>query len=319
MAPKNDNSIDLLKTMLKIRKFEEKVKDLFAEGKIPGFVHLYIGEEAIATGVCANLDNNDVITSTHRGHGHCIAKGAEYNKMMAELFGKRTGYCKGKGGSMHIADVNIGILGANGIVGGGIPIATGAAFSFLYKESKQVAVCFFGDGASDQGSFHESLNFASIWNLPILFVCENNLYAESIPTKKHLNVKDIAVRAKAYNIEGITVDGNDIEDVCSNAKKAIEKLRNGLGPILMECKTYRHRGHFEGEPQTYRPKDEVEDWLKKEPIKRFKEKLLAQNLITEKIYKEIEADIDSQLEKAIKFAEESSYPKPEETLEGLYA
>ncbi len=318
MAPRNDNSIVLLKMMLKIRKFEEKVKDLFAEGKIPGFVHLYIGEEAIATGVCANLNNDDVITSTHRGHGHCIAKGAEYNKMMAELFGKRTGYCKGKGGSMHIADVNIGILGANGIVGGGIPIATGAAFSFLYKKSKQVVVCFFGDGASDQGSFHESLNFASIWNLPILFVCENNLYAESIPIKKHQNIKNIAVRGKAYNIEGITVDGNDIEDVYYNAKKTIEKLRNGLGPILMECKTYRHRGHFEGEPQTYRPKDEVEDWLKKEPIKRFKEKLLTQNLITEQIYKEIEVDLDNKLEEAIKFAEESPCPKPEETLEGLY-
>ena len=318
MAVTREGKIALLETMVRIRKFEEKVRELFADGKVPGFVHLYIGQEAVATGVCANLRKDDMITSTHRGHGHCIAKGGDVKRMMAEIFGKRTGYCKGKGGSMHIADVTMGILGANGIVGGGVPIATGAAFAFLYKKTDQIVVCFFGDGATDQGTFHEALNFASIWKLPIVYVCENNLYAESIPTSKHNNIEDIAVRAKAYDIEGVVVDGNDVVSVYEVARKAVEDARTGKGPTLIECKTYRWRGHFEGEPQTYRPSEELAAWKKRDPIKKLNEDLIRDNLITDDLRKEIENTGDREIEEAVKFAEESPDPKPQEALEGLY-
>jgi len=304
--------------MLKIRRFEEKVGELFAAGKIPGFVHLYIGEEAVATGVCAHLRKDDYITSTHRGHGHLISKGGDLKLMMAELFGKRTGYCKGKGGSMHIADVDLGILGANGIVGGGPPIATGAALAAKYKGTDQVAVCFLGDGASNQGTFHEGVNMASIWKLPVIFVVENNMYGISLSQTRSMRVQDIADRAAAYDIPGFVVDGNDVIAVYEAAGEAIQRARAGEGPALIECKTYRYRGHFEGDPMIYRTREEEEMWKAKDPIPRFEAKLMEMGVLSEAQAREINERIIAQVEEAVRFAEESPWPAPEEVLEDVY-
>lgn len=304
--------------MLKIRRFEERVGELFAAGKIPGFVHLYIGEEAVATGVCAHLRKDDYITSTHRGHGHLISKGGDLKLMMAELFGKRTGYCKGKGGSMHIADVDLGILGANGIVGGGPPIATGAALAAKYKGTDQVAVCFLGDGASNQGTFHEGVNMASIWKLPVIFVVENNMYGISLSQTRSMRVQDIADRAAAYDIPGFVVDGNDVIAVYEAAGEAIQRARAGEGPALIECKTYRYRGHFEGDPMIYRTREEEEMWKAKDPIPRFEAKLMEMGVLSEAQAREINERIIAQVEEAVRFAEESPWPAPEEVLEDVY-
>ncbi len=304
--------------MLTIRRFEEKVAELFAVGKIPGFVHLYIGEEAVATGVCAHLRKDDYITSTHRGHGHLISKGGDLKLMMAELFGKRSGYCKGKGGSMHIADVDLGILGANGIVGGGPPIATGAALAAKYKGTGQVAVCFLGDGASNQGTFHEGVNLASIWKLPAIFVVENNMYGISLPQTRSMRVQDIADRAAAYDIPGFVVDGNDVIAVYEAAGEAIRRAREGEGPALIECKTYRHRGHFEGDPMAYRTREEEEMWKAKDPIARFESKLMEMGVLTEAKAKEINDSIVARVQEAVRFAEESPWPAPEELLQDVY-
>ena len=318
MAIEKEKLLDMYTKMRTIRAFEGKVAELFAAGKIPGFVHLYVGEEAIAVGVCAHLRDDDYITSTHRGHGHLIAKGGDLKLMMAELFGKKTGYCKGKGGSMHIADVELGILGANGIVGGGIPIATGAGLSIKYRGTDQVVACFFGDGAANQGTFHEGLNMASIWKLPVIFVCENNHYGISFHQSKSMNVADIADRAAAYDIPGVVVDGNDVIAVYEAAEEAVKRARAGEGPTLIECKTYRHRGHFEGDPMVYRPKEEFEAWLEKDPLPRFEAKLLEMGILTKEKIEQIEKDIEAKLEEAIKFAEESPFPAPEELTEDVY-
>ncbi|WP_244269762.1 pyruvate dehydrogenase (acetyl-transferring) E1 component subunit alpha [Caldanaerovirga acetigignens] len=304
--------------MNKIRKFEERVSELFAQGKILGFVHLYIGEEATAVGVCENLTDKDYITSTHRGHGHLIAKGGDLKFMMAELYGKVTGYCKGKGGSMHIADVQKGILGANGIVGGGLPIACGAGLSAKLRGTDQVTVCFFGDGASNQGTFHEALNIASIWKLPVVFVCENNLYGISMRQDKHQAIADIADRAMAYGFPGVTVDGNDVLAVYEAAREAVKRAREGAGPTLIECKTYRWRGHFEGDPTVYRPKEEVEEWMERDPIPRLVRYILDNNIATEEELKDIEENIIRELEEAVKFAEESPYPEETSAVEDVY-
>lgn len=313
------NIIEMYKTMLKIRKFEQVAMNTFAEGKIPGFVHLYIGEEAIATGVCASLTDDDYITSTHRGHGHIVAKGGDLKYMMAELFGKATGYCKGKGGSMHIADATKGILGANGIVGAGHNIAVGAGLSAQYRGTKQVCVCFFGDASTNQGTFHESLNMASVWKLPVVFVCENNLYGISVSQSRHQAIRDISDRAAAYNVPGITVDGNDIFAVYEVAKEAIEAARQGKGPTLLECKTYRQRGHFEGDPCTYKPTEEQEEWLAKDPIPRFEKYLLEEEGLSEKELEKIQKDIDREISDAVDFANESPYPELESVLEDVYS
>lgn len=304
--------------MLKIRRFEEKVGELFAAGKIPGFVHLYIGEEAVATGVCAHLRPDDYITSTHRGHGHLISKGGDLKLMMAELFGRRTGYCKGKGGSMHIADLDLGILGANGIVGGGPPIATGAALAAKYKGTDQVAVCFLGDGASNQGTFHEGVNLASVWKLPVIFVVENNMYGISLSQTRSMRVQDIADRAAAYDIPGFVVDGNDVIAVYEAAGEAIQRARAGEGPALIECKTYRYRGHFEGDPMIYRSREEEEMWKAKDPIPRFEAKLIEMGVLTEAQAREINERVIAEVEEAVRFAEESPWPAPEEVLEDVY-
>lgn len=318
MKLSNDKLVDMYKTMLRIRKFETKAMNLFAEGSIPGFVHLYIGEEAVATGACANLNDDDYITSTHRGHGHIVAKGGDLKYMMAELYGKETGYCKGKGGSMHIADATKGILGANGIVGAGHNIAIGAGISIAYRKSDQVCVCFFGDASTNQGTFHESMNLASVWKLPVVFVCENNLYGISVSQGRHQAIKDVSDRAVAYNMPGITVDGNDVLAVQEAVQEAVKRARAGQGPTLVECKTYRHRGHFEGEPGLYRPKEEVKEWMAKDPIPRYESFLLENDILTEAGMKAVNEEVDQEVESAVEFADNSAYPSLESVVEDIY-
>jgi acetoin:2,6-dichlorophenolindophenol oxidoreductase subunit alpha len=304
--------------MLKIRHFEDRVKDLFAAGEMPGFVHLYLGQEAVAVGACAPLNEDDYITSTHRGHGHIIAKGGDVKLMMAELYGKATGYNKGKGGSMHIADPRLGILGANGIVGAGLPIATGAGLSAKLRKSGQVAVCFFGDGASNQGTFHEAINIAAAFDLPVVYVCENNLYAVGTRQSQVRRVEDIADRGVGYAMPGLAVDGNDVIAVYEACKEAVDRAREGMGPTLIECKTYRWRTHFEGEPDTYRPPEEVEAWMRREPIAPYRQLLIDQGILTEAEADRIEANVLRELGQAVEFARQSPLPEPESALEDLW-
>ena len=311
--------VGMYKRMLEIRFFEEKVFDLYAQNLVPGTIHLYLGEEAVAVGVCSVLRRDDYITSTHRGHGHCIAKGAELRRTMAEILGKKTGYCKGKGGSMHIADFKIGMLGATAVVGAGLPMAVGAGLSAKLRKTEQVVACFFGEGASNQGTFHESINMASTWKLPVIFVCENNLYAMGTRQSRVMTIENIADRAVAYGIPGIVVDGNDVLAVYETAQRAVERARKGEGPTLVECKTYRHKGHSRVDPAKYRPKEEVEEWLARDPIKRFKEKLLQTNTLTESEIFQIEKEVSDEIEEGVKFAMESPYPASEEALEDVYA
>ena len=307
--------------MLRIRRFEERAVDLVARQMIPGSGHLYIGQEATATGVCASLRQDDYITSTHRGHGHCIAKGGDLRFMMAELFGKATGYCKGKGGSMHIANIDLGILGANGIVGGGMPIAGGAGLSIKMRGTDQVVVSFFGDGACNQGIFHESLNLAAAWKLPVIYICENNQYAISVAAQRVGAIKDYYLRKASYGIKGCKVDGNDVLAVYEASKEAVEQARKGGGPTLIECKTYRWRGHYEGEADrtyTYRSKKEIEEWMGKCPVERFRKFLLERNEIKESELKKVEAKIQKELDEAIQFAMNSPDPSPEDALKDLF-
>src|SRR5215470_15640678 len=267
--------LHMYEQMKTIREFEERASKEFASGKMPGFVHLYAGEEAVAVGVCAHLTDDDYITSHHRGHGHCIAKGVSLREMVAELLGREAGACRGKGGSMHIADVNKGMLGANGIVGGGFPLAVGAGLTAKYNGKGQVAVCFFGDGAGNQGTFHEGLNLAGIWKLPVVFVAENNGYAESTPVSYHMSCRDIADRAAGYNMPGVTVDGLDVFAVYEAASEAVARARRGEGPSLIECKTYRYHGHFEGDTQMYRTKTEMEAFRARDPLLTLRRSLLS--------------------------------------------
>jgi pyruvate dehydrogenase E1 component alpha subunit len=304
--------------MVEIRLFEEKVFELYGQNMVPGTIHLYAGEEAVAVGVCSALRKDDYITSTHRGHGHCIAKGADLNRTMAEILGKKDGYCKGKGGSMHIADFNIGMLGATAVVGAGLPIAVGAGLSARLRKTDKVAVCFFGEGASNQGTFHESLNMSSAWKLPVIFVCENNLYAMGTRQSRIMNVENVADRGAAYGIPGVVADGNDVLSVFRVTHEAVGKARNGEGPSLIECKTYRRRGHSRADPAKYRPKKEVEDWLLRDPIKRFKEHLIQEGSLKETELQATEKETALRIEDAVKFAMESPYPTPEEALEDVY-
>lgn len=301
-----------------IREFEDRTAQLFAAGKIPGFVHLYAGEEAIAVGVCALLTDADFITSTHRGHGHCIAKGVDVREMMAELYGKATGSCKGKGGSMHIADVEKGMLGANGIVGAGGPLACGSALMAKVKGTDQVTVCFFGDGAAEQGTMHESMNLASIWKLPVIFVCENNGYAQTTPAHYHSASKDIADRATAYNMPGFVVDGTDLFAVYEAANEAIARARRGEGPTLLECKAFRYYGHFQGDNMSYFTEEEIAANRARDPIEKFKKRVLERGLMTEQELAEIDAWAKKEVDEAIKFAEESPYPAIEEVYTDVY-
>jgi len=318
MKLSNEEMIEMYATMKRIRIFEETVIEQLNAGKTPGFVHTYIGEEAVATGVCATLKEADYITSTHRGHGHLIAKGGETKFMMAELFGKKTGYCKGKGGSMHIADIDLGILGANGIVGGGPPIAAGAALAAQYNDTDNVSICFLGDGASNQGTTHEAMNLAAVWKLPVVFVIENNGYGEFTPQSEHQTLEDVAERASAYGIPGVVVDGNDVMAVYEAASEAVVRARKSEGPTLVECKTFRIRGHFEGDPQAYRPEGEVEEWKKKCPIEKLEAKLMEMKVLDKEKIGEIGANIKKELEEAIKFAEDSPYPDVSEVTTDVY-
>ena len=296
---------DMYLRMVRIREFESKAQSLFADGKIPGFVHLYLGEEAVATGVCECLRDDDYITSTHRGHGHIVAKGGDLKFMMAELYGKATGYCKGKGGSMHIADRDKGILGANGIVGAGHNIAVGAGLSAQYRGTDQVCVCFFGDASTNQGTFHESLNMAAIWKLPIIFVCENNNYGISMSQARHQAIKDVADRGAAYGIPGIAVDGNDVMAVNEAAAEAVARARKGQGPTLLEG--------------NYKPKEEQEAWLKKDPIPRFKTFLLENKILTAEEIAALDQQVKDEMAEAIRFADESPDPAVETVVQDIYS
>lgn len=304
--------------MLRIRYFEEKVMELLAQNLIDGATHLFAGEEAVAVGACAAIKQNDYITSTHRGHGHCIAKGANLREMMAEVFGKVTGCCKGKGGSMHIADFNQGNLGANGIVGGSISIATGAGLSVAMRGSKQVVICFFGDGASNRGCFHEALNMAAIWKLPVVYVCENNLYAMSAPAKDMFPTPDIAPRAAAYNLPWEIADGMDVLAVREAVGRAVDRARGGEGASLVECKTYRYYGHSRSDPRVYRTKEEENDWRTRDPIKLFREKLLSWQLFSVAQLDDIEASVQAEVEDAVQFAIDSPLPTDDQLYEDLF-
>ena len=315
-----DTQREMLRLMLTIRRFEERASADYHAGKIYGVVHCYIGQEAVAVGVCAALNGSDRIISTHRGHGHCIAKGADLNRMMAELYGRQTGYCKGKGGSMHIADFGIGMLGANGIVAGGIAIVTGAGLAAQMEGKGGVAVSFFGDGAANAGPFHECLNIAATWKLPMLYVCENNLYAAQTTAASTQALSDIAARAAGYGIPGVIVDGNDIFAVYQAANRAVERARAGGGPTLIECKTYRWRAHTERKTQPDpRDKSEIEAWKQTDPIVRLERQLTDQGHLSDTERDNLERNVMSALEAAVAFAEASPFPLPEQATEDVFS
>ncbi len=310
----------MLRRMLTIRRFEERASDDYRAGKIYGVVHCYIGEEAIAVGVCSTLGPSDRIISTHRGHGHCIAKGADLNRMMAELYGRQAGYCKGKGGSMHIADFNIGMLGANGIVAGGISIVTGAGLAAQMEGKGDVAVAFFGDGASNAGPFHECLNIAATWKLPMVYVCENNMWAAQTPAAATHAMGDVAGRATGYGIPGVVVDGNDVFAVRQAAAAAVQRARAGDGPTLIECKTYRWRAHTERHGQADpRDRAEVEAWLRKDPIALLEHQLRQQGELDDSGMRAMEREIADTLQAAVAFAEASPHPLPEQATDDVFA
>jgi len=304
-----DTLLGLFRTMLKIRLFEQRVAKEFRTGEIPGFVHMYVGEEAVAAGVCANLEHDDYVTSTHRGHGHCIAKGCDLRAMMAEIYGREDGLCKGRGGSMHIADFSRGMLGANAIVGGGIALATGAGLASSVRSSGQVAVAFFGDGAANQGVLHESLNLAAIWKLPVLYVCENNGFAESTPAAYATSVPDVAGRAVAYGIPGVVADGADVREVYSAARAAVERGRAGEGPTLLEVKTYRFMGHFEGDPDRYRDDEDRRATRERDALAKLRGELLDDG-VTEEELEAMRAELEAAVSDAVEFARRSPFPDP---------
>ncbi|HSB73166.1 MAG TPA: thiamine pyrophosphate-dependent dehydrogenase E1 component subunit alpha [Candidatus Methylomirabilis sp.] len=322
MSVDSDLMLAMYGQMLCIRRFEEKAIELFEKGLIRGNVHPCIGQEAVSAGVSAALRRDDYMTSTHRGHGNCLAKGAEPGRMMAELLGRKTGYCKGKGGSMHIADFDGGNLGANGIVGGGFPIATGAGIGIQNRRTDQVVVCFFGDGAANQGTFHESLNLAALWKLPVLYVCENNQYALSTPLRESVGLPELSERGRAYGIPGARVDGNDVLAVHAATDEAADRARAGGGPTLLDCVTYRFFGHFTGDRGhgiTYRSREEMEAWRLRCPIARFRRHLLETGIAPEDRLKEIEARAEATIATAAQYGLDSPWPSPEEALEDVFA
>jgi len=315
MAKKAQNQkefVSLLRNMYLIRAFEEKVSALYAAREIVGLLHLGIGQEAVAVGTCAQLRQDDYVFGSHRSHGHAIAKGADINRLMAEIAGRATGYCAGKGGSMHIVAMDAGFVTATGVVGGTIPLALGAAFAAKERSKGQVAVVFFGDGAGQAGAFHESLNIASLWRLPVIFVCENNGYAEFTPLSAHTKVERLAEHAKPYGIPSRTVDGNDLLAVHDAIGKALKQARAGKGPTFVECLTHRLRGHYEGDPAKYRELSELAEWKKKDPVARFTRELKRRKKISDKEIEAIEAEARDRTEKAAEFALSSPWPAPEE-------
>lgn len=319
MVIPNSKLIEMYRTMALIRAFEERMIREYEAGHFPGFIHSYIGQEAIAVGACVHLRPDDYITSTHRGHGHLIAKGGAMDKMVAELFGRSTGYNKGKGGSMHVADMTIGMLGANGINGAGIPIATGCALSAKLRGTDQVTICFFGDGAAGTGAFHEGVNLGSVHKLNIVYVIENNQWFVSARTRDCTNIENLVDRANAYGIPGVMVDGNDVIAVYNVMGEAIARARKGEGPTLVECHTYRLRGHVEGDPQTYKPEQEQRKWERRDPILKCRGELIEMGVLTETSADEINHEAETKMNAAVRFAEQSPYPAPEETLADVYA
>lgn len=312
------NLLDLYRRMVLIREFELRAINERRAGLIPGFIHSCVGEEATAVGACAALNAEDVITSTHRGHGHLIAKGGEPKYMMAELAARSTGYCGGKGGSLHISDFDLGILGANGIVAGGIPLAVGAALAFAMRDEPRLALAFFGDGAVNEGAFHEAANLAGLWKLPVIFFCENNLYGEGTPQHKQAPIKDLSIRAAGYGFPGVIVDGNDVLAVYEVTQQAVTRARHGDGPTFIEAKTYRQRGHYEGDPMVYRSQEEMDSWKQRDPVLGFRRRLLAEEGVESTILDAIDAEIQQQLDEAVAFAASSPPPPPESALDGVY-
>lgn len=313
-----EKQVELLRTTIRIRAFEERVRDLFAAGRLPGFVHLSIGQEGVAAGACAALRPDDYVLSTHRGHGHMVAKGADTARMMAELFAKRTGSCKGKGGSMHIADASVGVLGANGVVAGGLTVAAGVGLSINLRHSGQVCLCFFGDGAANRGPFHEALNLAVIWKLPVIFLCENNGWASSTAHRYACAVSDVAVRAAGYGLRGVIVDGMDALEVYGAVREAVERARAGGGPAFIEAKVVRWQGHYEGDPQGYRDRAEIADGKARDPIARLGTKLATEGVLAPEQPAAMHREAQAEMDRAVAFAESSPMPAPEEALEDLF-
>src|SRR6476661_2602404 len=314
-----DSARDALRTMWTIRRFEEAVDDLFARGLMHGTMHLSIGQEASATGSCLALRADDAITSTYRGHGYCIAKGADLTRMMAELLAKETGYCRGRGGSMHIADVATGNLGANGIVAGGIPIATGAALAYQLRGEDRVVACFFGDGAANEGAFHEAVNLAAIWKLPVVFICENNKYGMSFSTEKSFAIENIADRAAGYGIPGVTVDGNDIVAVHDAVSEAVRRARAGEGPTLVENVTYRWKGHSKSDKNLYRTREEIAEWRDKDPILRFEERVRDSGLLSEEEITAARSQAMEDMKAAVRAANSAPDADPSDLLDAVFA
>jgi pyruvate dehydrogenase E1 component alpha subunit len=317
----NDRLLDLYHTLVLIRQFELRAIDERRQGLIPGFIHPYIGEEACAVGACAALERDDVITSTHRGHGHLVAKGGDVRYMMAELAARAPGYCAGKGGSLHMTDFDLGIMGANGIVAGGIPMAVGAALAFKMKAEApseyRVALSFFGDGATNEGAFHEALNLAGLWKLPVIFFCENNQYGEGTPQHKQAPIAQLSKRAESYAMPGVTIDGNDVLAVYEATATAVARARRGDGPTFIEGMTYRYRGHYEGDPQVYRSRDEVESWEARDPIPHFR-RILIERQIPEGVIEEVEGEVYRKVEEAVDFARSAPPARVEDTLSGVF-
>ena len=309
---------EFYRKMLAVRLFEQRAIELYTRGEIRGVIHPYIGEEAVAVGACAVLNNDDYVVSTHRGHGHCIAKGASLDRMMAELLGRSNGYCRGKGGSMHLAAFEVRMLGAIGIVAAGIPIAVGAGLSVKLRKTRQVVICFFGDGAVNQGAFHEGLNMAAVWNLPVVFLCENNFYAISTHVSRVSAVTELARRSCAYDIPGKRVDGNSVWAVYEAVQEAVARARDGSGPSLIEAVTYRYEGHYVGDPGHYRPPEELEKWQRKDPIKKLRKELLAKNWLEPKALEELEQEVAQDVQRAVEFARKSPYPAEEELTNDIF-
>ncbi len=314
-----NNRVELLRQMLLSRHFDEKVNDLYAEGKVHGTAHFYVGQESVAVGAIAALKEGDVITSTHRGHGHAIAFGLDVDRMAAELLGQATGYCHGKGGSMHIADVTAGMLGANGIVGGSMGIVCGAAWAFKRRGQDNAALCFFGDGAANEGIFHEALNIAAIWKLPVVFVCENNQYGMSMSVNKATAVDHISDRAAAYGMPGVTVAGMDLDDVYKATLEALERARAGGGPTLLEAITYRYLGHSKSDANLYRTREEIQTWRKRDPIQRFAAVLEGEGVLEEDEWRKLDEETKATIEEAFEKASKEPDPEPESALEDVYA
>ncbi|MGH3319603.1 MAG: thiamine pyrophosphate-dependent dehydrogenase E1 component subunit alpha [Streptosporangiaceae bacterium] len=313
-----DRALWIYERMTTIRQFEERVAKLFADGRIPGFVHLYAGEEAVAVGVCAHLADGDFLTSTHRGHGHCIAKGVQLGPMMAELFGRSDGLCRGKGGSMHVADVSKGMLGANGIVGGGPPLACGAGLTAKTLGTGGVIACFFGDGAAEQGTTHEAMNLAAIWKLPVVFIAENNAFAEATPVTYHCAANTIADRAASYAIPGASVDGYDVVAVDEAANEAVDRARRGEGPSLIEARTWRYFGHFEGDQTTYRTAEQSAAYREHDPLTHFAGQAIAQGLLTPDDVEAADRRAAEAVEAAVAYGDASPEPAPEDALTDVY-